>query len=343
MAPRLFWNAPASPDGAEFESLSAHGVPVRQGCSPVEGSDVSFPAPGGGVALVEVGGGGLFELRGTSDGQTLTWDAGSGQWVAGAAGTSPLTVATDVDDFRNVNGGGDSSGNVVEITPALVIQPVFFDLPWSAYNNNGIVRFEQNSGSSQVDHPGVVLMHVEGGSNDYGYIYRGFGVTGAAGRNGGIVYNPAQVADHSWVHRGLSTSNANYRWGLWEQIDVGFTAGIFSAGSYKALGWVIDSGLTGNGNLWATGANFGSPVNVDTGISTASFVSTFRRYSVRPDASVANRWHWFIDDVEVLEGDVPFTAGSDNLKPMFYIRSGAGNSVRALIDYTQTVTKTLSR
>lgn len=339
---KLFWSTGEGDAGRQVTLQALGQSAVAQEAVPVAGEDVTFPPPGGGVAVVDVGGGGLSEVRGTVDGQTLVWDDGAQTWVAGAPGASPLTTPSEHDDFRNSQGGSATGSTGLILTPALQTIPVWFDLPWTAFaNDSATCRIEQNSGAN--DHPGAIILHAEGGSNDYVFIYRGFGITGSNGISGGIVVNPNQVADHSWVTRSASTSNANFRFGLFTQIDVANNTTVFNNGSWRGMGWFLDSALTGNTNLWAVGANFGERAVFDTGISVSSFNTTWRRYSIRADANVADRYHWLIDDVEVMQADIVFTPQSENLKPMYYVRTSNGGQVRTLIDYYQTNWKTISR
>lgn len=343
--PRLYWSTETGPGGQVVRVQAEGRPPVGLQAVALEPSDVTFPPPGGGVAVVPVGGGGLQELRGTSDGQTLTWDAGAGQWVAGAAGTSPLTVATEVDDFRFLSSSDPAAitGSTGVVPTSVVVTPVLCDLSWVAYSNNSPTsRFELLAGST--NNPGTMVIHADGGANDYITLSRAFGIQGTGARNSGVVYTPNMVADHSWITRTLTSSGQmRCRFGLFQQIDVGFTTSIWTLGSFRGLGWFLDPELTGNSNLWAGGASFDTPALFDTGISVGAFVSPFRRFSVRADADTADLYHWLIDDVEVFSGSVNFNGAAENLKPAYYVRSNNGASARCIVDYYQTVTKQLSR
>jgi hypothetical protein len=59
----------------------------------VDGTDIAYPAPGGGLLRVPVGGGSAAQIVGLATGQLFFWDAAAGQWVASDAppnGASPV-------------------------------------------------------------------------------------------------------------------------------------------------------------------------------------------------------------------------------------------------------------
>jgi hypothetical protein len=60
----------------------------------VDGSDIIYPAPGGGLLRVPVGGGPASQVLGSANGQLVFWDAGAAQWVVSAGtaldGQSPI-------------------------------------------------------------------------------------------------------------------------------------------------------------------------------------------------------------------------------------------------------------
>lgn len=79
--PRLFWQAPADPEGSEIATLSVGRPPTRQAAAQLSGDDVVYPPPGGGVLRVPVGGGAAAELRGEEGGQVLFWSEADAAWV----------------------------------------------------------------------------------------------------------------------------------------------------------------------------------------------------------------------------------------------------------------------
>ena len=82
MAPKLFWSAPASPVDTQVGLQSPElATPVRGQAALIDPGDVVYPAPGGGLLRVPVGGGPPAQLIGSASGQLAFWDASAGQWV----------------------------------------------------------------------------------------------------------------------------------------------------------------------------------------------------------------------------------------------------------------------
>lgn len=98
--PKLFWSAPAGASGNSVTLLNAQGqLPVGAAALAVDATDIVYPAPGGGLLRVPVGGGPATQLVGSLNGQLVFWDASAGQWVvsptAPADGQSPIWDSTN--------------------------------------------------------------------------------------------------------------------------------------------------------------------------------------------------------------------------------------------------------
>jgi hypothetical protein len=79
--PRLFWSPNAGPAGQQSQALQPGQNLQGQQAVAVDPSDLVFPAPGGGLLRVPVGGGAAAQLSGTANGQLVFWDGNAGQWV----------------------------------------------------------------------------------------------------------------------------------------------------------------------------------------------------------------------------------------------------------------------
>lgn len=80
--PRLFWSSLAGPVGNTVSLLNAQGqLPVGAQAQLVDGSDINYPAPGGGLLRVPPGGGPAAQMLGTLAGQLTYYDAAAGLWL----------------------------------------------------------------------------------------------------------------------------------------------------------------------------------------------------------------------------------------------------------------------
>lgn len=77
----LYWTATSGPVGQEVSLINPGLPPVRQRASLLDPSDIIYPAPGGGMLRVPVGGGTAAPVNGSSNGQLWSYDANAGLWV----------------------------------------------------------------------------------------------------------------------------------------------------------------------------------------------------------------------------------------------------------------------
>ena len=82
----LFWSAPGNPANTDTSLLNTNQPPVRARAVELTPGDIVYPAPGGGLLRVPVGGGAAAQFSGNANGQLTWWDASAGQWVRSAAG-----------------------------------------------------------------------------------------------------------------------------------------------------------------------------------------------------------------------------------------------------------------
>lgn len=84
-AAKRFWSAPAAPVGAQVELYSANQGVQRGDAQLLDPADLVYPAPGGGLLRVPVGGGAPVPVNGTGNGNIWYYDQAAGLWVPTAA------------------------------------------------------------------------------------------------------------------------------------------------------------------------------------------------------------------------------------------------------------------
>lgn len=82
----LYWTTTSGPAGQEVSLISPQQQPIRQRAAALDPADLVYPAPGGGLLRVPVGGGAAAPMQGAIAGQLILWDAVAGQWRPTAAG-----------------------------------------------------------------------------------------------------------------------------------------------------------------------------------------------------------------------------------------------------------------
>lgn len=101
--PNLFWSATSGPAGQQIAVLNPGNAQTPQRAILIDPSDVVYPAPGGGLLRVPVGGGAASQMRGTLDGQLTYWDNSAGLWL-------PSTAAPNDGDVPLWSASGNAWG-----------------------------------------------------------------------------------------------------------------------------------------------------------------------------------------------------------------------------------------
>ena len=80
--PNLFYRALSGPAGNQVSLLNAQGqLPVGAQATALDPSDIVYPAPGGGLLRVAVGGGAAAPMNGSANGQLTYWSQTGGLWL----------------------------------------------------------------------------------------------------------------------------------------------------------------------------------------------------------------------------------------------------------------------
>lgn len=79
--PRLFWSPNSGPSGQQSQALLPGQNLQGQTAIAVDPSDITYPAPGGGLLRVPVGGGIATPINGTLNGQLWQYDNTAGLWT----------------------------------------------------------------------------------------------------------------------------------------------------------------------------------------------------------------------------------------------------------------------
>ena len=91
--PRAFWSPDAGPVGNSLGLLNDAGQPPQRSTARlIDPSDVTYPAPGGGMLRVPVGGGAAAPINGSINGQLWYYNQTTGLWALTPAGPSNLQV-----------------------------------------------------------------------------------------------------------------------------------------------------------------------------------------------------------------------------------------------------------
>lgn len=78
---RLVITTPQGPEGTRLALDNAGQPPYNVDVRYLDGGDIEYPPPGGGLLRVPVGGGAAAQMFGTLDGQLVYWDVSAGEWV----------------------------------------------------------------------------------------------------------------------------------------------------------------------------------------------------------------------------------------------------------------------
>lgn len=164
-ASKLFWSARAAAEGQQSAALTPSTGPEGLSAEFVEGTDVVYPAPGGGLLRVPVGGGAPAELLGDADGQIAYWSAAGQQWVrttaAPADGEVPAWDATAGEWlFRPVAGVSADKADHFMLGQSSVSGNesvgTVGDLRWKTVF--GTTTGNVSQVTSEDGHPGIVIL-----------------------------------------------------------------------------------------------------------------------------------------------------------------------------------------
>lgn len=77
----LYWSCPEPREGQRGELLNQGMGPLQALARKIDGTDIVYPAPGGGLLQVPVAGGVADQMKGTLAGQFPMWDLANGLWI----------------------------------------------------------------------------------------------------------------------------------------------------------------------------------------------------------------------------------------------------------------------
>lgn len=136
--PRLFWASEAGLENNQLGFLNDAGqLPARSSARTIEGSDVVYPAPGGGLLRVPVGGGVAAPINGSANGQLWYYDQSAGLWVPTSSApadnqTIRWNAALNRYDFVEYTAPGDLTPFDLEGAQTLAL----YDFSSGTYNDS---------------------------------------------------------------------------------------------------------------------------------------------------------------------------------------------------------------
>lgn len=152
--PNLYLRQMAGPAGNQMGLLNSQGQPpLGVQASVIDPSDISYPAPGGGLLRVPVGGGVATPLQGTLNGQLVQWDNTNGLWLPTPTAPADGNIAT-----------WDAAANTWKFTAAPNVGALnYFDTTFSPV---GLWNFNSTLADSSGNGNDLVLAAGNGGFSD---------------------------------------------------------------------------------------------------------------------------------------------------------------------------------